>query len=133
MVSFTHYGKIKAKERPRFNTRTGRVFTPKTTIDSENDIASSFKKQNPTHKPYKGLVVANILVGYQMRKSYSKKKQAELLLTPCDKGGDADNIIKSILDGLNGIAYIDDKQVCEIHFEKVYADRHSCQVEINLK
>ena len=33
-------GKIRGKQRPRFNTKTGRVFTPKETITYENWIKS---------------------------------------------------------------------------------------------
>lgn len=38
------------------------------------------------------------------------------------KKPDSDNIIKIILDALNGIAYHDDSQICSIHFEKKYAE-----------
>ena len=33
-----------------------------------------------------------------------------------------DNIAKIILDGLNGVAYTDDKQVTRLEIEKVYSD-----------
>ena len=32
-----------------------------------------------------------------------------------------DNLTKSVLDGLNGVAYADDACVWEIHMEKVYS------------
>lgn len=35
---------------------------------------------------------------------------------------DIDNILKVVLDGLNGIAYEDDKQVVLTQCKKVYAD-----------
>ncbi|MFD0825831.1 RusA family crossover junction endodeoxyribonuclease [Neobacillus sp. M.A.Huq-85] len=34
---------------------------------------------------------------------------------------DLDNLVKGLLDALNGIAFIDDKQVCQINSEKVYS------------
>ena len=33
---------------------------------------------------------------------------------------DCDNLCKTILDALNGIAYDDDKQVCRLYVEKPY-------------
>lgn len=43
---------------------------------------------------------------------------------------DTDNIAKSILDSLNGIAYLDDKQVIRLTVEKWYAEVPSVSVEI---
>lgn len=43
---------------------------------------------------------------------------------------DTDNIAKSILDSLNGIAYLDDKQVIRLTVEKWYAEVPSVSVKI---
>jgi Holliday junction resolvase RusA-like endonuclease len=43
---------------------------------------------------------------------------------------DADNIIKIICDGLNTVAYKDDKQIIDIYFTKKYSDRPRVEVEI---
>ena len=43
---------------------------------------------------------------------------------------DTDNIAKSILDSLNGIAYLDDKQVIKLVVEKYYAEVPSVSIEI---
>ena len=47
------------------------------------------------------------------------------------KKPDSDNIIKIILDALNGICYHDDSQVCKIYFEKKYSEIP--KVEITIK
>jgi len=44
---------------------------------------------------------------------------------------DTDNIAKSILDSLNGIAYKDDKQVVMLTVEKWYAEVPSVSVWIS--
>ena len=46
------------------------------------------------------------------KKGLNKSGKTKLEKVFCDKKPDLDNAIKSILDGLNGIAYYDDKQVC---------------------
>ena len=56
---------------------------------------------------------------------YVSRKTKELMLNgrlfPTKKP-DADNIIKVILDALNGLAYRDDVQICRVYFEKMYAE-----------
>ena len=47
------------------------------------------------------------------------------------KKPDSDNIIKIILDALNGICYHDDSQICRIYFEKKYSEIP--KVEITIK
>jgi Holliday junction resolvase RusA-like endonuclease len=37
------------------------------------------------------------------------------------KKPDIDNIVKAILDGMNGIVYVDDKQVVDLNLTKVYS------------
>ena len=46
------------------------------------------------------------------------------------KKPDVDNIGKSILDSLNGIAYQDDSQVSEVHVSKKYGRTAGVEVEI---
>lgn len=44
--------------------------------------------------------------------------------------GDLDNHVKAVLDALNGICFIDDRQVTEIHAQKFFGDPH---IEIELE
>ena len=43
---------------------------------------------------------------------------------------DVDNVAKSILDALNGIIYLDDKQIIELDIEKIYAETSWTEVKI---
>lgn len=43
--------------------------------------------------------------------------------------GDLDNVLKAVLDALNGVAYRDDEQVEEIHAHR-YEDKRAPRVEI---
>ena len=66
----------------------------------------------------------SILALYSVPK-YVSNKTKELMLNgrlfPTKKP-DADNIIKVILDALNGLAYRDDVQICRVYFEKMYTE-----------
>lgn len=56
-------------------------------------------------------------------KSYTKKKRAECLdclIRPAKKP-DIDNVLKAVLDALNGFAYDDDRQVVSVTCRKFYA------------
>lgn len=57
----------------------------------------------------------------KMPKSWSKKKTEKLANTYCSNNSDIDNYIKVILDALNGVLFIDDRQVVEIFARKIYS------------
>lgn len=64
----------------------------------------------------------DITAFYLVPKSWSKKKQEAVRtgdIKPTVKP-DIDNIVKIVLDGLNGVAFTDDKQVIEIQAQKCY-------------
>lgn len=107
-------GKIKGKARPRFNTKTGRAFTPGDTITYENWIKCCYREQSG--KWLEGAIRARIEVYYKIPKSYTKKRVQAIgdgLEMPLKKP-DSDNIAKIVLDSLNKIAFDDDAQVVEL-------------------
>ena len=44
--------------------------------------------------------------------------------------GDVDNLAKSILDGLNGVLYLDDKQIVDLHIRRCYGE--PCGFDIHI-
>jgi len=100
--------KPKVKARPRM-TRRGRVFTPKTTLEYERAIADAYLGPR-----FEGPVAVDILLSKDKVKITIKETDQD---TPTLRG-DVDNYAKSILDGLNGVAYVDDKQVRELRVRK---------------
>ena len=72
--------------------------------------------------PSEKLVSVELEFRIMMPKSFSKKKRQGLNNTYCSNNSDIDNYIKAILDSLNGVFYIDDKQVVEIFARKIYSD-----------
>ena len=107
-------GTIRGKQRPRFNTKTGRAFTSNQTINYENWIKQCYIEQS--NKLLQGAIRARIEIYYSVPKSYSKRK-IEAIKDGTDypmKKPDSDNVAKIVLDSLNKIAYDDDKQVVEL-------------------
>lgn len=107
-------GRIRGKQRPRFNTQSGKAFTPKDTITYENWIKCCYREQSG--KWLEGAIRARIEVYYKIPKSYTKKRVQAIrdgLEMPLKKP-DSDNIAKIVLDSLNKIAFDDDAQVVEL-------------------
>lgn len=95
-------GKAVPKGRPRF-TRTGGVYTPKTTIDWEKHVKASWIEQQGSTSLTGPLSAYIYIMG-----DHTAKK-------------DVDNMAKSILDGLNKVAYADDSQIVRLMVSKIPA------------
>ena len=110
MVEFKVEGKPQPKQRPRFSN--GRVYTPTQTKSYEALVGWKCRevyKQLPTDKP----VTVAIEINLSLPKT-TKNRIGDW----CMKNTDIDNVGKIILDSLNGIAYLDDKQVVELNVMK---------------
>ena len=75
----------------------------------------------------------SINMGNQIEKS-TKKADKELMLSnqinPTKKP-DIDNIVKIILDAMNGIAFKDDTQITKLNVEKTYSTQEKVQIKIS--
>lgn len=116
------YGPPKGKARPR--CASGHMYTPGETLAAEREIALRFRAQNVGFQPYPDGVPLSVSVvaTFQIPKSASRKDAVRMLsgfLRPTRKP-DADNILKLVMDALNGVAYEDDAQVVEVSCEKRY-------------
>ena len=123
MIKFTVPGEPKGKGRPRA-TKTGVMYTPKDTASYENWIKCCFQMAAQERIDGNVPLQANINALYGIPKSATKKERQSMIdggIVPTKKP-DCDNIIKIILDSLNGMAYDDDKQVVSVRFNKVYTD-----------
>ena len=119
MIEFTVYGEPKGKGRPRFGN--GRTYTPKTTVEYQNDVLGAYlDKYQPKH--IKNEIWVQIRAYMGIPQNASKKRRAEMLGKGVIKKPDVDNIAKIILDALNGVCWEDDKQVTRIMVTKRYAE-----------
>lgn len=109
---FTVPGRPRGKERPRMG-RNGRFYTPKTTREYE-ELVACFARMAYKEKPTKHPVRLDLIIR-------SSKSRADI-----------SNILKSIEDGMNGIVYIDDRQIKEIHISRTEGDGEGVDVAVSL-
>lgn len=114
-------GKPIGKARPKFSRQGNfvKTYTPEKTVNYENWVKMCW--MNSGQEKMQGNIIAVIVARFMIPQSFSKKKRNELNEKPCPKKPDCDNIAKSILDALNGIAYDDDAQIVELSVSKVYS------------
>lgn len=131
-ISFEILGKPMGKQRPRMSTYTGRAYTPTKTVNYENLVKYIFINEFKGFKPFEGAVRAKIIAIFEPAKSYSKKKTAMLLSSKYNftHKPDTDNIIKIVLDSLNGLAFKDDAQITRLEVEKSYGGQAKVIVEL---
>ena len=123
--TFEIVGEPQGKGRPRFSTRGGfvKTYTPEKTASYENFVKLCYLNKYKGQK-LDGEIIAEIFAYFPIPKSFSKKKRAEAIegkIKPTKKP-DTDNIAKTILDSLNGIAFEDDKQVVALLVKKLYGE-----------
>lgn len=135
-MRFIVYGKPVGKQRPRFNSRTRIIYTPGKTKGYENAISNACYEHMLKQglKITKSPCIVRIEVMVSVPKSYSKKRREYCICgtEKPNKKPDIDNIAKTIMDGLNGVAYEDDKQVVRLEIEKHYWEHEDAvYIEIN--
>lgn len=134
IIKFTIPGEPVSKGRPRF-TRTGFAYTDKRTAKFENLVRLAYSETYPDRIPSDAPVSISVDAYFSIPKSWSKKKKADAadnILRKTTKP-DIDNVVKSVSDGLNGVAWRDDSQICELHSWKGFSENPRTEVEIDFK
>lgn len=126
-VEFTVPGIPVGKGRPRF-TKDGHAHTPQKTRDYEDKVVQCWKCQSGQGFAAGVPLKAEINGYFPIPKSLSKKRRAALNGTPYTKKCDADNLAKSILDGICGFAYVDDSAVSILVVTKHYSENPRVEV-----
>ncbi len=130
--TFVVDGQPHAKHRPRFSRFSNHVFTEKSDHDYEALVMLSFLEKYPQAEPIDTAVSVVIRAFFSIPKGTTKNRRQLM-----ESGAilhtvkpDADNVIKSVLDGLNGIAWRDDKQVTDLMIQKRYGNKPRIEVII---
>jgi len=119
MIKFAIKGDPKSKQRPIFSNKNGkvRVFTGKSTSSFENLVKMHAQKH--IDKPFDCAVGIHIKF-FLHRPKYLMWKTKPMPAIYNPRRPDLDNLIKSVVDGLNGVAFKDDAQIVSMQAEKMY-------------
>ena len=131
---FTVFGEPVGKGRPRFAKRGNFVstYTPQKTKTYEDEIRLMAKAAMGASEALETPVTVAIYIRVGIPASFSKQKRKDALanIERPTKKPDIDNIAKCFLDAMNGIVYLDDKQVVSLHITKVYAETPAVEVMV---
>lgn len=133
-VSFTVPGEPQGKGRPRVGKIGGhaRMFTPARTVAYEGLIAHAAQQAMAGAVPMDCACQVQLSITVPVPASWSKKKQAAALagqVMPTKKP-DADNVVKAVFDGMNGVVWRDDVQAVDLFVRKRYGATPSVFVRV---
>lgn len=108
IIVFNVPGKVVPKARPRV-TRVGHTYTPQRTRDYEDHIVGCYLEKYPGGETMPGRLT--LMLTHQA----GKNKDGSIPKRPTD----LDNVVKIVMDALEGILYESDS-----HFDRIHAVRY---------
>lgn len=130
IIEFDLPGTPTAKGRPRFFN--GRAVTDAKTRAAEQSILAAWLVTVGSREPHAGPVEIDLEATFTPANSWPKwqTQRATSGHWPHTKKPDIDNLIK-IIDGLNGIAWVDDSQITHIRASKQYGPIASTRLKLH--
>lgn len=126
-ISITILGEPKPKQSARFAVRNGRIhkYQSETVTSHERNLAYDAKSQLPVNfKPFTGPLKVEATFVFPPLKSFSKTKIRKIengeIFFKDTKPDLQDNLFKLTADSLEGIVYLNDSQISEVHSRKIY-------------
>jgi Holliday junction resolvase RusA-like endonuclease len=127
-------GKPTPQGRARFSRRSGHAYDPQRSRTWKNAAEVIFRKYMEAHAldPLTGALELHYEAIFAVPKSYSIKKREAALsgLAPFTKSPDLDNLVKIIQDAMNGIIFIDDRQITDLISSKRYGPEDGVRVTV---
>jgi Holliday junction resolvase RusA-like endonuclease len=120
-------GRATTKQRPRFDPRTKRTYTPPSNIVSENDVRAVWREAGEPRIEDDCAVALEITVTVMRPAGHFKRDgslSSEGLRHPVPRSQkpDLDNAVKLVMDALNTRAYRDDVRVAKLSAERQWGD-----------
>lgn len=134
VLTFSMSGTPRAKGRPRTTVRGGfaTVYTDAKTKKYEASVADLSRKAMREKPPISGAISVSLRFRMPIPKSETKPVKAAMAAgeVPHTSKPDIDNLQKAILDGMNGIVFVDDSQIVRSFTTKVYSETPGVDVRV---
>lgn len=108
-IKFTVFGHLRGKGRPRFISKPyPRAYTSRDDLEYEKQIREAYLAAGGE------MLDGPVMISLYMQRPLPKSASKSLLYEEDVHKPDIDNCIKSVMDALNGAAYMDDAQVISV-------------------
>lgn len=133
-INFIVPGVPVAKGRARSFIRAGHVahYTPEQTARYENLVKMAARQAMGSWEPMQGAVELVLLLHMPVPASWSQKRRTAALsgqVRPTTKP-DCSNVLKAVEDAMNGVVFVDDKQIADVTICKRYAATPQACVQV---
>ncbi len=120
--TFSWHGIPRGQGRPRF-TRAGKAYKAEKDRAYEQSIKAAYLEKYGREKPIAGAFRMSVGVWMPIPRTASRCKRANMLTGRIQHTTkpDLDNVVKAVMDALNGVAYSDDKDMVQINALKIYS------------
>jgi Holliday junction resolvase RusA-like endonuclease len=83
--------------------------------------------------PFSGAIEVTIIAVFPVPASWSQKRRAQALAGAIAKvtKPDIENSVKGVMDALQSVVYLDDRQIVSLTARKVYGDRPRLEIVLN--
>lgn len=131
VASCTVYARALSKERPRTG-KGGHVYTPKRTQEYEKAVRhTAISQLEEGHVVPTGPVKLVVEIFDEVPMSWKPKERALALMSEIyPQRGDLDNRVKAIEDALNGVYYVDDKQIVKLQASMEYGQQNAIYIAV---
>jgi Holliday junction resolvase RusA-like endonuclease len=126
-VILTIYIKPLAKQSCRF-TKSGRKYTPADVKKAAADMRAQAERQWCDNEPFSSGVRLSVVFFFEHLKS-ATEKQKNMRIYKTTRP-DLDNLLKNLLDSLQGVCFVNDGQICELTASKFYGPENKIIVKI---
>lgn len=113
---------VAGKQRHRLDRRNARMYTPTETIRNEAAIRDkAIRAMKQAYPELKGLLFPSrvpVAVRIDAYEPLPVSRPKRIASEPNTFKPDADNILKLVMDAMNGTVWVDDSQVAEVHVVK---------------
>jgi Holliday junction resolvase RusA-like endonuclease len=117
----------KGRSRVVFSNGKVHSYTPQHTREAQDSIVVRLKRYQDECFP-KDIPLKLTAVFYRTKSKYLPKREELPFRKP-----DLDNLLKLLSDAANGILFVDDAQLCDIHVSKRWTDKEYGYITVRLE